>query len=163
LLVPPTSPTGDLIAQLLQDGREPDQAAVEVLRELLDDSTIEEDATPLGIAEAAALVGLTGNTLRYYEREGLITPSRTTAGHREYRSAELRRLVFLTRMRLSGMNMSDLKRYIQLVAQGDATVPERRDTVLAQQTRIRNDIRQLTLALETTEYKIRSYEGAPTD
>lgn len=155
--------TAALIAQLLGDGRAPDSAAVEALRELLDDSTIDEAAPPLGIAEAAALVGLTSHTLRYYEREGLVRPPRTIAGHREYRSVELRRLVFLTRMRLSGMNMSELKRYIQLVAQGEMTVPERREMMLTQRTRIRTELRELTLALETTEFKIRSYDGAPTD
>jgi DNA-binding transcriptional MerR regulator len=152
--------TAALITRLL-NARQPDSTTVEALRELLDDSTIEIDAAPVGVAEAAALVGLTTHTLRYYEREGLVRPSRTSAGHREYGPAELRRLVFLTRMRLSGMVMQDLKRYIQFVDQGDQTVPERRAMMLAQRARIQDEIRELTLALETTEYKIRSYGGAP--
>jgi DNA-binding transcriptional MerR regulator len=77
--------------------------------------------------------------------------SMTSVGH----------FVFLTRMRLSGMTMTDLKRYILLVEQGPGTIPERRRIMLDQQDRIRRQIRELGLALETTEYKIRVYDGHP--
>jgi DNA-binding transcriptional MerR regulator len=127
----------------------------------LDDSTFESDGSPKGVAEAAALVGLSPHTLRYYEQEGLVRPGRNSAGYREYSAFDLRRLVFLTRMRMSGMNMLDLKRYIALVERGRETEPERREIMLAQRDRIRRQLRELTLALATTEYKIRSYGGHP--
>lgn len=88
-------------------------------------------------------------------------PARNASGYREYSAFDLRRLVFLTRMRLSGMTMTDLKRYILLVEQGPSTIPERRRIMLDQQDRITRQIRELGLALETTEYKIRVYDGHP--
>lgn len=90
-------------------------------------------------------------------------PERNSAGYRQYGPAELRRLVFLARMRLSGMAINDLTHYIGLVNRGESTVPERRAIMLAQRERIQHEIRELTLALEITEYKIDSYGGAPTD
>jgi DNA-binding transcriptional MerR regulator len=66
-----------------------------------------------------------------------------------------------TRMRLSGMTMTDLKRYILLVEQGPSTIPERRRIMLDQQDRITRQIRELGLTLETTEYKLRVYDGHP--
>ncbi len=151
--------TEGLIRRLLD--APPEASPVDALHELLDDATIEPDAPPLGVTEAAALVSLSPHTLRYYEREGLVRPHRDPSGYRVYSAFDLRRLVFLTRMRVSGMTMRDLKRYIGLVEQGDETIAERRKIMLDQRERIKLELRELALALETTEYKIRSYDGHP--
>lgn len=155
--------TNELIERLL-DTTENDafEGVIDALH-ALDDSTFELDGSPKSVAEAAALVGLSPHTLRYYEQEGLVRPGRTSAGYREYSASNLRRLVFLTRMRMSGMTMHDLKRYIALVERGAETESERREIMLAQRDRIRRQLRELTLALVTTEYKLRSYGGHPDD
>ncbi len=153
--------TEELIERILAASEEPSSSAIDALHELLNDATIEASATPKSIAEAARIVGLSAHTLRYYEQEGLVLPARNASGYREYSAFDLRRLVFLTRMRLSGMTMTDLKRYILLVEQGPSTIPERRRLMLDQRDRIRRQIRELSLALETTEYKLRVYDGHP--
>ncbi|MBM7495093.1 DNA-binding transcriptional MerR regulator [Micromonospora luteifusca] len=153
--------TEALIERILAASDGPSSSAIDALHELLDDATIDASATPKSVAEAARLVGLSTHTLRYYEQEGLVRPARNASGYREYSAFDLRRLVFLTRMRLSGMTMTDLKRYILLVEQGPNTIPERRRIMLDQQDRITRQIRELGLALETTEYKIRVYDGHP--
>ena len=150
--------TEKLIAQLLEA---PGPAAIDALRALLDDSTIDDDAPPKTVTEAAALTQLPAPTLRYYEDAGLVRPARNAAGRREYAASDLRRLIFIMRMRASGMTMRDLKRYIALVEQGPETEPERRAIMLEQRERIRRQLRELTLALDATEYKIRRYGGAP--
>ncbi|MFH8254152.1 MerR family transcriptional regulator [Streptomyces roseolus] len=155
--------TEALIERILAAGDGPSSSAIDALHELLDDATIEASAMPRSVAEAARLVGLSTPTLRYYEQEGLVRPARNTSGYRAYSVFDLRRLVFLTRMRLSGMTMTDLKRYILLVEQGPETIPERRRIMLDQQDRIKRQIRELGLALEVTEYKIRVYDGHPED
>lgn len=142
--------THALIDRLLlshEDGPPP----IEVLHALLDGGTAEASEAPLGIADAAALVGLTPHTLRYYEQQELVRPGRTGAGHRAYGPDDLRRLVFLTRMRVSGMSMRDLRRYVRLVDEGESTVPERRDLMLAQRERIVQQQRDLALALLATD------------
>ncbi|MGA8116485.1 MAG: MerR family transcriptional regulator [Actinocatenispora sp.] len=153
--------TDALIERILAASDGPSSSAIDALHELLDDATIEASSMPRSVAEAARLVGLSTHTLRYYEQEGLVRPARNASGYREYSASDLRRLVFLTRMRLSGMTMTDLKRYILLVEQGPSTIPERRRIMLDQQGRITRQIRELGLALETTEYKIRVYDGHP--
>ncbi|MFB7718811.1 MerR family transcriptional regulator [Nocardia sp. NPDC056100] len=151
--------TEALIERILAAGDGP--SAIDALHELLDDAAIEESATLKSVAEAARLVGLSAHTLRYYEQEGLVRPARNASGYREYSAFDLRRLVFLTRMRVSGMTMADLKRYILLVEQGPSTIPERRRIMLEQHDRITRQIRELGLALEATNYKIRVYDGHP--
>lgn len=153
--------TQTLIRQLMNDDTST-ELAVDALHRLLDDATAEA-AVPVGIAEAATLTGLTTATLRYYETEGLVRPSRDRSGYRSYGSADLRRLVFLTRMRLSGMGMRELRRYIRLVEQGEETEPERRTMMVEQRGRIRAQMRALDLALAATEYKIATYGGVPHD
>ncbi|MGY1582066.1 MerR family transcriptional regulator [Streptomyces sp. MN13] len=153
--------TEALIERILAAGDGPSSSAIDALHELLDDATVEASTKPKSVAEAARLVGLSTHTLRYYEQEGLVRPARNSSGYREYSQLDLRRLLFLTRMRLSGMTMTDLKRYISLVEQGPSTIPERRRIMLDQRDRITRQIRELGLALETTEYKIRVYDGHP--
>lgn len=136
---------------------------VAAIHALAGDSVTGPDAEPLGIAEAARLLGLSPHTLRYYEREGLVCPARNAAGYRGYSAVDLRRLIFLTRMRISGMTMADLRHYVALVDQGPATEPERREMMVSHRDRIRQRLRELTLALEATEYKIATYGGAPGD
>jgi len=94
--------------------------SVEVIHHLADTSQATE---PMTIAEVADLLDISAHTLRYYERAGLVDVDRDSSGHRSYSPESVRRLVFLTRMRLSGMGIRDLQHYVALVDQGDDTVP----------------------------------------
>lgn len=113
------------------------------------------------VAEAAAHLDISPHTLRYYERAGLVEVGRDTAGHRVYDAAAVRRLVFLTRMRVSGMPMRDLRHYVALSDAGDQTEPERLDILLEHRDTIRRRIRELTLSLAATDYKIAVYGDQP--
>lgn len=130
--------------------------SVEVIHRLVDAGPTDGDLT---IAEAADALGVSVHTLRYYERIGLVAVPRDGAGTRVYDDASMRRLVFLTRMRLSGMAMRDLQHYVELVDAGDSTVPERLDLLLEHRDTIRRQLRELQLSLAATEYKIATYGG----
>lgn len=64
-------------------------------------------------------------------------------------------------MRVSGMSISDLRRYIELVDSGAETVPERREMLLEHRDTLRAQIAQLQLSLAATEYKIATYQEGP--
>ncbi len=130
--------------------------SVEVIHSLVDTGAATD---PMTITQVAGLLGLSPHTLRYYERIGLVRVGRDTAGHRSYGPESVRRLVFLTRMRLSGMAMRDLQHYVDLVDAGDGTVPERLDMLIEHRDTIRRQIKELTLSLAATEYKIATYGG----
>jgi len=134
--------------------------SVEVIHRLADTGDLSE---PLTIAEVADLLDVSAHTLRYYERAGLVDVDRDSSGHRSYHPETVRRLIFLTRMRLSGMAIRDLQHYISLVDSGDQTVPERLDMLLEHRDTIRRQIRELTLSLAATEYKIATYGGTTGD
>jgi DNA-binding transcriptional MerR regulator len=134
--------------------------SVEVIHRLADTGDLSE---PLTIAEVADLLDVSAHTLRYYERAGLVDVDRDSSGHRSYHPEAVRRLIFLTRMRLSGMAIRDLQHYISLVDGGDQTVPERLDMLLEHRDTVRRQIRELTLSLAATEYKIATYGGTTGD
>ncbi|MEV6072545.1 MerR family transcriptional regulator [Nocardia sp. NPDC052001] len=133
-----------------------DLASIEVIHRL---STATDIEAPMSIADVADLLDISPHTLRYYERVGLVDVGRDISGYRVYDADSVRRLVFLTRMRLSGMPMRDLQHYIELVDAGEDTVPERLDMLIEHRDMIRRRIRELTLSLAATEYKIATYGG----
>jgi DNA-binding transcriptional MerR regulator len=76
-------------------------------------------------AEAAQLSGFSIDTLRYYEREGIISPvARTTGGRRRYTEDDLGHLGFLRCLRDTGMPIARLRDYAEL-ALDESTIPGR--------------------------------------
>jgi DNA-binding transcriptional MerR regulator len=130
--------------------------SIEVIHSLM---SLEEVTEPLTVAEAADALDLSAHTLRYYERIGLVVVPRDANGNRSYDAAAMRRLVFLTRMRLSGMAIRDLQHYVDLVDAGDDTIEERLEMLLEHRDTIRRQLAELTLSLAATEYKIATYGG----
>jgi DNA-binding transcriptional MerR regulator len=114
----------------------------------------------LGIADVAALTGVTAHTLRYYERIGLVDVARDAAGRRVYDRDALGRVVFITRLRSSDMPIAAIVRYVELLKQGPGTEPERLALLEAHRADILNRLRDLQTALAVVDYKITTYGGA---
>jgi DNA-binding transcriptional MerR regulator len=98
-------------------------ATVEGVRERMrcQDVSAPEPGQTLSIAETAERVGVTAHTLRYYERIGLLSIGRDAAGQRRYTAADFARVVFLNRLRMTGMPIRELCRYVELVNAGPDT------------------------------------------
>ncbi|MBO0867064.1 MAG: MerR family transcriptional regulator [Micromonosporaceae bacterium] len=115
----------------------------------------------LSVGEAAAKVGLSVHTLRWYEQEGLLSPvGRDSAGRRRYSEADLDWLVLLTRLRGTGMPVRDMRRYAELSRQGDETVGARLELFEQHRERVLGRIADLYRDLEAIEYKIKIYREA---
>ncbi|GGL16544.1 hypothetical protein Sme01_36590 [Sphaerisporangium melleum] len=149
--------TDDLMTRALEALGDDGPLSVEAIHRLADLADLPETMT---IAEVADLLDISPHTLRYYERAGLVEVARGGNGHRVYDAKAVRRLVFLTRMRLSGMPMRDLRHYVSLVDAGGHTVHERLDVLVGHRDAVRRRIRELTLSLVAIEYKIATYGGS---
>lgn len=114
----------------------------------------------LSIAEAAAATGVSAHTLRYYERAGLmLTPiDRASSSHRRYSEADIAWVQFLTRLRWTGMPIAVMRRYTELVRQGEATVAERRDLLLRHRETVRTQLSEITASLRAIDHKIDIYD-----
>jgi DNA-binding transcriptional MerR regulator len=111
------------------------------------------------IAEAARRSGLSIDTLRYYERIKLVDPpARDAAGRRAYSDDDLSWLVFLTKLRTTGMPIKMMREYAQLRWHGDASAPRRMGILVEQRNSVRSRIAELQSCLDVLDYKIENYD-----
>jgi DNA-binding transcriptional MerR regulator len=114
----------------------------------------------LTIAEAAERTGLTPDTLRYYERDGLMVRAvaRTASGHRQYDDGTLRWIEMITRLRSTGMPIRDVRRYADLVRAGEGNEEERLELLRAHRQQVLRDLAEVQRHLGAIDMKIGIYE-----
>lgn len=111
------------------------------------------------IAEVARQYGLTPDTLRYYERVGLIPAvNRTSGGIRNYQEEDCRWIEFIKCMRASGLPVEVLVEYVALFQQGEHTAEARKQLLIRQRDVLRERIDEMQRTLERLEGKIQRYE-----
>ncbi len=112
------------------------------------------------IAEAAERLGLTTDTLRYYERDGLLveTPGRAPSGHRRYTDNDLGWITMITRLRSTGMPIRTVRAYADLCRQGDGNELARLDLLYQHRDRVLAQLAQVTDHLGAINRKIGIYE-----
>jgi MerR family transcriptional regulator, aldehyde-responsive regulator len=113
------------------------------------------------IAEVSEQHGISADTLRYYERIGLIpTVNRTESGIRDYTEADINRVEFIKCMRSAGLPIEVLIEYISLVQQGDRTIEARKEILVEQRELLVIRIKEMQQTLDVLNYKINMYEDA---
>ena len=113
------------------------------------------------IAEASERYGITSDTLRYYERIGLIPPvNRNGSGIRDYNELDIRRVEFAKCMRSAGLPVEVLIDYIGLVQQGDQTIEARKEILIEQRELLVARMKQMQETLDILDHKIEVYEKA---
>jgi DNA-binding transcriptional MerR regulator len=115
----------------------------------------------LTIAEAAERTGLTADTLRYYERDGLMLRPvpRSASGHRQYADADLTWIRLITKLRSTGMPIRDVRRYADLVRAGEGNEQERLDLLRAHRQVVLARLAEVQDHLGAIDYKIGIYEA----
>ena len=118
----------------------------------------------LSIQQVAQRFELSIDTLRYYERIGLIAAvSRDPGGRRRYNEADLRWLEFLKRLRATGMPIADMLRYASLRQEGEATFAARRELLEHHAAEVQARIESLQANLNLLNYKIGWYRTQEQD
>ncbi|MCU0486466.1 MAG: MerR family transcriptional regulator [Anaerolineales bacterium] len=113
------------------------------------------------IAEMSARYGLSVDTLRYYERIGLLSPvSRTESGIRDYSESDMRRVEFIKCMRSAGLPIEVLIEYVGLVGQGDQTIVARKQILVEQRDKLAARMAEMQKTLDLLDHKIEVYENA---
>jgi len=116
--------------------------------------------TGRSISQVAELTGLSTHTLRYYEREGLmLTPvDRASSSHRRYGDADIGWVEFLTKLRRTAMPIAEVRRYVELVREGDLTTVQRLELLRQHRLAVLDEIAGMTKSLAAIDYKIALYE-----
>jgi DNA-binding transcriptional MerR regulator len=111
------------------------------------------------IAEVSERYDISADTLRYYERIGLLQPvNRNGSGIRDYNEADEKRIEFVKCMRSAGLSIEALIEYVGLVQQGDGTVEARKDILKEQRELLVARMNEMQKTLDILDYKIRVYE-----
>jgi DNA-binding transcriptional MerR regulator len=104
-------------------------------------------------------LNVTANTLRYYEKEGLLKNiSRDSRGRRIYNDENIEMLDFIRALRLTGMPISEIRKYFKLYELGDDTISQRKEMMLQHKLKIQNKINEDLKHLEAISYKAAMYE-----
>ena len=111
------------------------------------------------IAEVAKQYGLTADTLRYYERIGLLpNVRRSPGGIRDYSEEDCRWVGYIKCMRSAGISVETLIEYVKLFHQGAETIPARKKLLLEQREQIVARINELNDVLAKLDWKLDGYE-----
>jgi len=110
-------------------------------------------------AEAAELSGFSLDTLRYYEREGILPPvARTAGGHRSFSESDLSTLGFLKCLRETGMPIEKLRRYGEL-CRDETTISDRVALLEEHATAVQRELEALLAQQAKLEGKLAWYRG----
>lgn len=112
---------------------------------------------PYSIGEFANIIGLTTSTLRYYEKEGLLTPHRNDHNIREFTDQDIDWMQFLLHLKDSGMSMAELKQYTAWRKMGNETIYDRMHLLEKCKVRVELDIQALQQNLLVLNRKIAFY------
>ena len=113
------------------------------------------------IAEVSERYQISADTLRYYEKEGLIPYiSRSEGGVRNYTEEDCKRIGFVKCMRSAGLSIEVLKQYFELFAKGKRTLKARRDLLVTEREKLRARMTELQDTLKRLDYKISVYDNA---
>lgn len=113
------------------------------------------------ITEVSKKYDITADTLRYYERVGMIPPvTRTASGIRDYQEIDLSWVGLAKCMRSAGLPVEAMIEYVRLFQEGDSTIPARLQLLIEQRESLLEQKKQIEDTLERLNYKISRYEVA---
>ena len=113
------------------------------------------------IKEVSQKYNISSDTLRYYERVGMIPPvTRTASGIRDYREADLGWVELALCMRGAGLPVEAMIEYVRLCQQGDSTIEDRMLLLKEQMETLIEQKAQIESTIKRLDFKISRYEEA---
>jgi DNA-binding transcriptional MerR regulator len=121
-------------------------------------------ADTMSVAEVAERSGFSIDTLRYYERIGLLDRiGRSASGHRRFEAEHLEWLSILRCLRDTGMPIAEMRAYAESVRAGDDTLAERLSLLVAHERRVEQHITELRDQQQHLRAKIAWYRAQTGD
>jgi DNA-binding transcriptional MerR regulator len=113
------------------------------------------------IGEVSNMFHIPASTLRYYDREGLFpNVKRSNGGIRVFSDAEVGTLKVIECLKSTGMEIKDIKLFLDWCGEGDATLQKRRDMFFERRKIVEEQMEALQKTMEMIEYKCWYYETA---
>ena len=115
------------------------------------------------IGQVSKMFGLPISTLRYYDKEGLFPDMERSSGIRRFGQRELEALRVIECLKKSGMEIKDIRQFMEWCAQGSSTYPQRRAMFVRQKESVEAEIARMNRVLDMLSFKCWYYEQAIKD
>lgn len=115
------------------------------------------------IGQVSEMFHLPISTLRYYDKQGLFPGMQRASGIRKFGEAELEALRVIECLKKSGLEIRDIKRFMDWCTEGAATYPQRRALFERQRENLEAEIARMEWVLDMVKYKCWYYEQAMRD
>lgn len=115
------------------------------------------------IGQVAELFHLPISTLRYYDKEGLFPDMERVSGIRRFSSREIEALRLIECLKKSGLEIKEIKQFMELCSQGSRTYKQRYELFLNQREAVKKEIESMQKTLDMIEFKCWYYEQALKD
>ncbi len=109
------------------------------------------------IGQFAELSGFSIDTLRYYEKQKLLFPSRDKNNRRFYTEKDVAWISFISRLKKTGMSIKEMQKYAKLRYAGDQTIPERLVLLFNQLDNLHEEENKINDNIAFVEQKIKTY------
>ncbi|PHV69477.1 MerR family transcriptional regulator [Sporanaerobium hydrogeniformans] len=115
------------------------------------------------IGQVSKMFDLPISTIRYYDKEGLFPELERSSGIRQFREQEIEALRVIECLKGSGLEIKDIKLFMQWCMEGAKTYPERRELFYKQKEIVEEEIVRLNRVLDMLKFKCWYYETAIKD
>ena len=115
------------------------------------------------IGKVSEMFQLPISTLRYYDKEGLFPQMKRASGIRQFDEREIEALRVIECLKKSGMEIKDIKQFMEWCSEGSSTYAQRRDLFLKQKEAVEQEIHRMEKVLDMIRFKCWYYEEAIKD
>ncbi len=115
------------------------------------------------IGQVSEMFGLPISTLRYYDKQGLFPHMERTSGIRKFGERELEAIRIIECLKRSGLEIRDIKQYMDWCQEGASTYPQRRELFEKQKKTVEAEIEHLSKVLDMIKFKCWFYEQILAD
>lgn len=115
------------------------------------------------IGQVSQMFGLPISTLRYYDKQGLFPQMKRISGIRRFSDEEIETLRMIECLKMSGLEIKDIKKFIDWCSAGPSTYEKRRKLFLEQKNIVEEEISRMNKVLDMLKFKCWYYEEAIKD
>ena len=115
------------------------------------------------IGQVAEMFGLPISTLRYYDKQGLFPNMERVSGIRRFSETEIEALRVIECLKKAGMEIKDIRQFMDWCKEGPATYPQRKELFETQKAHMEDEITRMNRTLDMLKFKCWYYEQAIKD
>ena len=115
------------------------------------------------IGQVSEMFDIPVSTLRYYDKQGLFPHIERTSGIRRFGDSELEALKLIECLKRSGLEIREIRQFMEWVAEGPSTYPQRKELIERTRERVEQEQASLQRALDMLTFKSWYYEQAIAD